>query len=235
MNNESSTEELLGGINRLWSDSYHGILSTHSVKHQGYPFGSLLPFCRDAKGNPLLLISHLAQHTRNIDQDPHCSLTITQQGAGDVQQLARLTCLAQAQAVNSPAAAERYFRFYPETRRFHKELNFHFYRLQITHYYYIGGFGAARWFDPSRVTLPNPFSTADEAELLYQLNSHDHDLLKHLLEHNDITAQPGVEAVGCDPCGLDLRLASGLRRLQFESRFEDKALFLSHISNQGSV
>jgi hypothetical protein len=154
---------------------------------------------------------------------------------GDVQQLARLTCLAEAEAVNSTAAAERYFRFYPETRRFHKELNFHFYRLQITHFYYIGGFGSARWFDPSRVTLPTPFSTADEAELLYQLNSHNHDLLRHLLEDNDIATQSGIEAVGCDPCGLDLRLASGLRRLQFESRLESKSSFLSHISSQRSI
>jgi putative heme iron utilization protein len=235
MNTESSTEELLGDINRLWSDSYHGILSTHSVKYQGYPFGSLLPICRDAKGNPLLLISHLAQHTRNIDQDPHTSLTIIQQGTGDVQQLARLTCLAQAEAVNSTAAAERYFRFYPETRRFQKELNFHFYRLQITHFYYIGGFGSARWFDPSRVTLPIPFSTADEAELLYQLNSHDHGLLKHLLVRNDIADQRGAEAVGCDHYGLGLRLASGLKRIQFESRFDDTSSYLSHISNQRTI
>jgi putative heme iron utilization protein len=230
MNSESSTEELLGDINRLWSESYHGILSTHSVKYQGFPFGSLLPFCSDAKGNPLLLISHLAQHTRNLDQDPHCALTITQQGEGDVQQLARLTCLAQAEPVNSAAAAERYFRFYPDARRFQKELNFHFYHLQVKQFYYIGGFGTARWFDPSRVSLPTPFSTADEAELLYQINAHNHDLLKQLLEVSGIPNQAGNEAVGCDPFGLDIRLASGLRRIQFETNVEDTSSFLKYIS-----
>jgi putative heme iron utilization protein len=235
MDTESSTEELLGDINRLWSKSYHGILSTHSVKYQGYPFGSLLPFCSDAKGNPLLLISHLAQHTRNLDQNPHCSLTITEQGGSDVQQLARLTCLAQAEAVNSTAAAERYFRFYPETRRFQKELNFHFYRLQVKHFYYIGGFGSARWFDPSRVILPMPFSTADEAELLFQLNAHNHDLLRRLLEGINISTRSGIEAVGCDPYGLDVRLASGLRRLQFGAGFDDTSSYLEHITNSPPI
>jgi putative heme iron utilization protein len=230
MNNESSTEELLNDINKLWSESYHGLLSTHSVKYQGYPFGSLIPFCHDTKGNLLLLISHLAQHTRNLEHDPLCSLTLTEQGDGDVQQLARLTCLAQAEAVNSTAAAERYFRFYPETRRYRNELNFRFYRLEVKHFYYIGGFGSARWFDPSRIPLPIPFSTADEAELLYQLNANNQDLLKHLLDSNGIPGNTAVEAVGSDPCGLDIRMPSGLRRLQFNTSIKDKSLFLKHIS-----
>lgn len=230
MNTESSTEELLNDINRLCSESYHGILSTHSVKYQGYPFGSLLPFCRDSKGNLLLLIAHLAQHTRNLEHDPHCSLTLTEQGDGDVQQLARLTCLARAEAVNSTAAAERYFRFYPETHRYRKELNFRFYRLRVEHFYYIGGFGSARWFDPSRISLPIPFSTADEAELLYQLNAHNHDLLKHLLDSHGIPGNTAIEAVGSDPYGLDIRLPSGLRRIHFNTSVEDKTAFLNHIS-----
>ncbi|MEW8029477.1 MAG: pyridoxamine 5'-phosphate oxidase family protein [Candidatus Thiodiazotropha sp.] len=230
MNTESSTEELLHDINKLWSQSYHGLLSTHSVKYQGYPFGSLLPFCSDTKGNLLLLISHLAQHTRNLEHDPRCSLTLTEQGDDDVQQLARLTCLAQAEAVNSTAAAERYFRFYPEARRYQKELNFRFYQLEVKHFYYIGGFGSARWFDPSRIPLPIPFSTADEAELLFQLNSNNHDLLKQLLDSNGMPINTAIEAAGIDPYGLDLRLASGLKRLQFDTSFEDKSAFLKHIS-----
>jgi putative heme iron utilization protein len=230
MNTESSTKELLNDINRLWSGSYHGLLSTHSVKYQGFPFGSLIPICRDTKGNPLLLISHLAQHTRNLEHDPHCSLTLTEQGDGDVQQLARITCLAQAEVVNSTAAAERYFRFYPDSRRYHKELGFRFYRLEVKHLYYIGGFGSARWFDPGRIPLPVPFSTADEAELLYQMNAQNHDLLKRLFDRNDIPEKTAIEAVGSDRYGLDIRLASGLRRLQFETGVEDKSAFLKQIS-----
>lgn len=230
MTNESSTEELLQDIRSLWSTSYHGLLSTHSVKFPGYPFGSLLPFCRDTKGNLLLLISHLAQHTRNLENDPQCSLTIVEQGAGDVQQLARLTCLTQAVAVNSTAAAERYFRFYPETRRYQKELNFHFYRLEVKHFYFIGGFGSARWIDPGRVPLPVPFSTADEAELLYQLNANDHALLKQLLSNREMPAKTAFEAVGADPYGLDIRFGADLTRFQFKTSNDDKAAFLQHIA-----
>ncbi len=230
MNNESSTEELLQDIRRLWSTSYHGLLSTHSVKFPGYPFGSLLPICLDTKGNLLLLISHLAQHTRNLESNPHCSLTIVESGSGDVQQLARLTCLAQAVAVNSTAAAERYFRFYPETRRYQKELNFRFYRLEVMHFYFIGGFGSARWIDPGRISLPTPFSTADEAEILYQLNAHDHRQLNQLLNKRGIPVKAASEAVGADPYGLDIRAGADLSRLQFDSGIDHKTAFLQHIA-----
>ncbi|MET0072290.1 MAG: pyridoxamine 5'-phosphate oxidase family protein [Candidatus Thiodiazotropha sp.] len=230
MNNDSSTEELLQEIQRLWSSSYHGILSTHSLKFPGYPFGSLLPFCRDTKGNLLLLISHLAQHTRNLEGNPSCSLTLIEQGSGDVQQLARLTCLSQVEAVNSTASAERYFRFYPETRRYQKELNFRFYRLQIEHFYFIGGFGSARWIDPGRIPLPTPFSTADEAEILYQLNAHERDLLNHLLNGMGMPGNSPAEAVGADPKGLDIRVGGDLKRLQLNHSQDDKRAFLARIA-----
>ena len=36
---------------------YHGVLSTHSKAMPGFPFGSVVPYCLDAQGRPLLLIS----------------------------------------------------------------------------------------------------------------------------------------------------------------------------------
>lgn len=53
-----------------------GVLSTHSQAHPGYPFGSVVPYCLDNVGFPLLLLSHLAQHTRNLMAEPRCALTL---------------------------------------------------------------------------------------------------------------------------------------------------------------
>ncbi|MEW8625454.1 MAG: pyridoxamine 5'-phosphate oxidase family protein [Candidatus Thiodiazotropha sp.] len=214
MNNETSSEDLLRSINRLWNESFSGLLSTHSIKYPGYPFGSLLPICRDPKGNLLLLISHLAQHTRNLESDPRCSLTLSETGGGDVQQLARLTCLTKAEPLNSTAASERYFRYYPTARRYHKELNFNFYKLSVEQYYFIGGFGSARWFDSSRIEPTCPYSTSDEAEALYRLNAHNRQLLNHYLDKQGISRNSSaVEAVGADPQGVDIRDGDDLRRI----------------------
>jgi heme iron utilization protein len=216
MISEIPKDDLIDTILELWTASFHGLLSTHSVKFPGYPFGSLLPVCRDVKGNPLLLISHLAQHTRNLEANPHCSLTFSETGDGDIQQVGRLTCLARAEAIDSKASAERYFRYYPESRRYFKEMNFRLYRLTLQQHYFIGGFGSARWFDPSRVPPPAPYSAVDEAELLFQLNAQDHNLLQRYLLHRKLPTNGAViEAVGIDPLGMDIRLGQKLQRLPF--------------------
>jgi heme iron utilization protein len=229
MNQGSISDDLLQDLRQLWSTSFHGLLSTHSAKYAGYPFGSLLPICRDAKGQPLLMISHLAQHTRNLDADPRCSLTLTQPGQGDVQQWPRLTCLADAQPVTSSQQLERYYRYYPDSRRYHKELNFRLYRLLPKQFYFIAGFGSARWFEVSRLLEHEGFATADELELLYQVNAHEHALLRRSLEQRGVEFAADTHAVGADPRGLDIRRGDSLMRLRFDDLRMDAKQFLENL------
>jgi putative heme iron utilization protein len=67
-------------VQQLLRHSYQGVLSTHSVHLQGYPFGSVVPFCLDNQGRIVILISELAQHTKNIKQDSRCSLLVFAEG-----------------------------------------------------------------------------------------------------------------------------------------------------------
>jgi putative heme iron utilization protein len=228
--NQISSREAIGQtIRSLWCESFHGLLSTHSVKFEGYPFGSLLPICRDAQANPLLLISHLAQHTQNLDNDPRCSLTLIRSNHVDVLQWTRLTCLADAQPVTTGNALERYCRYFPDGRRYHKELNFNLYRLRPKQFYLIAGFGSARWYDVSQVLDAPHFHTAAELEILYQLNAHDHELLERLLVHRDIQTPDQLQAVGADPQGLDIRLDEHLTRLHFSNPITDEGSFVSQL------
>src|SRR5450631_2862414 len=55
-----------------------GTLSTISRKHQGFPFGSLMPYALDPAGQPIFLISNMAMHTQNLRADPRCSLFVGQ-------------------------------------------------------------------------------------------------------------------------------------------------------------
>ena len=54
-----------------------GVLSTHSNKCEGFPFGSTMPYALDDAGRPLFLISAMAMHTKNLQADPHASLFVT--------------------------------------------------------------------------------------------------------------------------------------------------------------
>ena len=76
---------------------YRGALSTLSKAMPGFPFGSVVPYCLEEQGRPLILISRIAQHTHNLQKDPKCSLLVGEREADDVQAVGRLTYLAEAE------------------------------------------------------------------------------------------------------------------------------------------
>src|SRR5687767_11201360 len=57
-----------------------GTLCTLALEPQGYPYGSLVTVAFD-KGNPIFLISRLAEHTKNLERDPRASLLVAEGGA----------------------------------------------------------------------------------------------------------------------------------------------------------
>ena len=60
---------------------YRGALATQSKAMPGFPFGSVVPYCLDEQGRPLILISRIAQHTHNLQKDPKCSLLVGERDA----------------------------------------------------------------------------------------------------------------------------------------------------------
>ncbi|MCY4337575.1 MAG: pyridoxamine 5'-phosphate oxidase family protein, partial [Gammaproteobacteria bacterium] len=110
----------------LMMSEYQGILSTHSLEAQGYPFGSVTPYCFDRQGRPVIQISRIAQHTKNILADPKVSLLVMERNGDDVQANGRVTYLGQAQQVapDDKDTIERYYRFFPDARDYHKTHDF---------------------------------------------------------------------------------------------------------------
>src|SRR5438034_11208780 len=83
--------------NLVLTESF-GVLSTVSLDVPGYPFGSITPYCTDEYCRPILYISEIAEHTRNILADPRVSFTVIERNShsDDVQSRGRLTCIANA-------------------------------------------------------------------------------------------------------------------------------------------
>ncbi|KAL2501492.1 FMN binding [Forsythia ovata] len=63
-------------VRTLLDHSLRGILSTFSQKHEGYPSGSMVDFACDAYGSPLLAVSNLAVHAKDLLANPKCSLLV---------------------------------------------------------------------------------------------------------------------------------------------------------------
>lgn len=196
---------------------YRGVLSTHSKSMPGFPFGSVVPYCLDADGNPLILISRIAQHTHNLQKDPKCSLLVGERGAEDVQAVGRLTVLAEArkleQAEAIEAAAERYYRYFPESRNYHSAHDFDFWVLEPVRHRYIGGFGAIHWID--QLTLANPFAGKAELSMVEHMNSDHANAIAHYVELAGLPTHAPAELAGIDSEGFHLRIGAGLHWLPF--------------------
>ncbi|TBU82841.1 heme iron utilization protein [Pseudomonas daroniae] len=196
---------------------YRAALSTHSRAMPGFPFGSVVPYCLDAQGWPLILISRIAQHTRNLKADGKCSLLVGERGAEDVQAVGRLTLLAEAkmltEASEIEAAAERYYRYFPESHGYHNAHDFDFWRLEPVRWRYIGGFGAIHWLD--QVAQGNTFAGDSERRMLEHMNSDHTDAIAHYVALCGLPATEPAQMVGIDSEGFHLRIGQSLYWLAF--------------------
>ena len=195
-----------------------GVLSTWSLAEPGYPFGSLAPFALTHEGRPLIYVSRIAEHTRNLAADPRACLTVIEPTSGNRQALGRTSLLGDAHevpAAEREAAAQRYFAFFPEQRQYEQFHDFSFWRIEPTRVRWIGGFGEIHWVARDAWLLETPEWSSGEVEIVDHMNA-DHGDAMELMCRRFLGAAPeGVEMVAADPEGFHLRNAGAIHWLPF--------------------
>ncbi len=194
-----------------------GILSTHSVKYEGYPFGSVTPFVVNHQGMPIILISSLAEHTKNIIHNAHVSLIVFNHET-DLQSNARLTLLAQAEQTDkqNDLLRARYLRYMPQAKTYFDAHDFSFYTLYIKHARYIAGFGKMGWLEASDFQIPSSALFTEEAGILAHMNGDHTENLKAYCQYFHQIAPSTVEMIGIDSLGFDIRTTPDqILRFQF--------------------
>src|ERR1051326_4384473 len=120
--------ERIQAARRLFLGQSFGVLSTISLDVSGYPFGSVTPYCADERCRPIIYISSIAQHTKNILADSRVSLTVVQasRDSDDAQAQGRVTCIADARPIGpeEQRPRERYFRYFPQSRQYDQTHDF---------------------------------------------------------------------------------------------------------------
>jgi putative heme iron utilization protein len=140
-------------VRALLTEARHGLLSTNGQEPAGFPYGSLVPVAVTAVGEPLALVSHLAQHTKNLVKDGRASLLVLAPTDGDPQQAARASVVGTARLLEGEAEAEgraRFLAVHPEAETYF-DLNFQLWALAPVEARYVGGFGAAAWVSGSEL------------------------------------------------------------------------------------
>lgn len=141
---------------RLVASAKTAMLSTLATRPDGtYPFGSLVAAAVDDHGAPLLLLSALAEHTKNLVATPRASLLFVEEGAEDPLASARVTLLGDVARVGEDtlgAVRTRYLARHPEAGAWSTFADFGFYRMTVGEIRYVAGFGKMGWIDPAQFT-----------------------------------------------------------------------------------
>jgi putative heme iron utilization protein len=203
--------------------SRHGALAT-LMAGSGDPYCSLVNVASHADGSPILLISRLAVHTRNILGDPRVSLMLDERAGGDPLEGARIMLAGRAEEASASdleILRRRYLSAHPSAELFLNFRDFSFFWLRPLGMHLVAGFG--RIVD----LAPGQFMTdiSDAGSLLEaEQGAIDHMNADHSEATNlYATRLLGAEAAdwrctGCDPDGIDLQAGTAILRLDFPER-----------------
>jgi putative heme iron utilization protein len=205
---------------KLLREGRSGALAT-LMPASGAPYCSLVNVATAADGAPLLLISRLAVHTKNILADPRVSLMIDERKEGDPLQGARVMLMGTAAVTDDPQARRRYLARQPEAEMFADFADFAFYRIALEGAHLVAGFGRIVDLGPRDVLTETGDAgelVAAEPEVLAHMND-DHADACRLYATRLLGAPAGDwRCVGCDPEGLELQLGRTALRLPFPQR-----------------
>lgn len=183
----------------------HGVLSTHSNKFAGYPFGSVTPFMLDHNCQPVVLISSIAEHTKNIISNPKVSLLVFAEGT-DLQANARLTLMGEAAEIENDDAdlRARYLRYFPQAAGYFDTHDFSFYRIQIHQARYIAGFGKMGWATGAEITTTNNEIAVLESGMIEHMNTDHADSVIAYCRHFYNVISDTAQLIGIDTDGFDV-------------------------------
>ena len=202
---------------KLLREGLSGALAT-LMPGSGDPYCSLVNVATGHDGSPLLLISKLAIHTKNVLADPRASLMLDERKPGDPLEGARVMLMGRVAATGDAKARARYLARHPEAEMFAGFPDFAIYRMEVERAHLVAGFG--RIVDLPGKDILTDISGAEalieaEAGAVAHMNEDHADALE-LYATRLLDAPAGAwRCTGCDPEGLDLRLDRMGLRLPF--------------------
>lgn len=189
-----------------------------------WPYGSLVLAACDQDASPLLLLSALAEHTKNLVRDPNASLLFDgTSGRDDPLTGERATVLGTLAPVVDEHSRERFLRRHPAARAYADFADFRLFRMNVTRAHLVAGFGRIDWLEAAELLF--------SADTIW-LRDAEGDILEHMNRDHaaaiDLYAarllgrsETGWQVTGVDPEGCDLRCGGAVARLDFPAPVTD--------------
>jgi len=205
---------------KLMREARSGALAT-LMPESGDPCCSLVNIASAADGAPLLLISTLAIHTKNILADNRVSLMLDERKEGDPLEGARVMLMGRAEVTTDPNDRRRYLARQPEAEMFAGFGDFAVYKVTVTAAHLVAGFGRIVDLRPQDILLDmagaEDLLAAEEGAAAHM--NEDHADACRLYATRLLGAADGDwRCVGFDPEGLELQQGRVALRLPFPQR-----------------
>lgn len=195
----------------MLSLSQSGVLSTHSEKCEGFPFGSTMPYALDDSGRPVFLISQLAMHTKNLQANPKAALFVTVPDAqSDPLGAGRMTLMGTGEPVPEDDLKDvraNYLKIHENAKYYVDFADFSFWRLNPIDLYFIGGFGVMGWIENAdfQSAKPDPLAPAAPGIIEHMNKDHEPAMIDIARMEKDIAASE-AKMTSVDRLGFHVRL-----------------------------
>jgi heme oxygenase (biliverdin-IX-beta and delta-forming) len=210
---------------RLIRGARSGVLATNTKGESpagagaGTPFASLVTPATAPDLSPLLWLSGIARHTRNLAADPRCSLLLMGPPSGPNPQTApRVTLIGSAAPLPDPALRARWLALHPYADQYAELPDFSLWRLSIAAAHFVGGFAAAASIRPAGL-LPDAQAVAAiaaaEPAILAHCNADHAAALDAIAAAESSTPGAGWRLVAVDVDGCDLARGETALRIPF--------------------
>ncbi|MCJ2051337.1 HugZ family protein [Methylobacterium sp. J-070] len=219
---EAAPFDAIGLARTLLRSIRSGALAT--LDSDGTPFASLVTIATDVDGTPLMLLSRLSAHTRNLLADPRCSLLFSQGGKGDPLAHPRLTVVGRAVQTAEPRARERFLARHPKAKLYADFPDFGFFALDPREGHLNGGFAKAATLTREQLLIDLAGAdaiVAGERGAVEHMNADHADALALYAAGSGAEAGLSWRLTGLDPEGMDLMAGERTARVSYPDRVTD--------------
>jgi putative heme iron utilization protein len=203
--------------------SRQGALAT-LMAGTGDPYCSLVNVAANPDGSPILLISRLAVHTKNILADSRVSLMLDERASGDPLEGARIMLAGRAEEVAGEDAAvprRRYLNAHPSAEAFVDFKDFSFFRIAPFGLHLVAGFGRIIDLKPAQflTDISGAAALLEAEQGAVEHMNEDHRDAMNLYATKLLGAETSDwRCTGCDPDGMDMQAGAATLRLDFPER-----------------
>jgi putative heme iron utilization protein len=200
-----------------------------SLDNTGHPFGSVALYVVDDRGQPITLLSEIAEHTRNVRRDARASLLVNAAArpGDDVMALPRVTLVGHLVEVTTDAVAwrARFLATHPSAASYVSFGDFKWWRLEVAAVRFVGGYGRMSWVDIETyvAAAADPLARAADGIVAHMNEDHPDANLAYARALLGIADATAAQLVAVDRLGLELVVSTPAGAVPGRCNFDEPA------------